>query len=484
MEIDELKSIKSLGEESTYKFLGVLENSKQEDKLVLENASKEYLRRLAIIWSSPLSDHSRVVATNQYALPVLSYLMWTQTWPLAQLQQVDREARKIIVQFGGKHPQGSTAILYMSRKCGGRGLRSVETTYKDIKIKAAMKLYHNPDPSMEAVRLFEEKAVRGGRHSAIKDARRYAEELGLHLKLEYPEPMCVTDDGKEVNGKKVKGCIAKVRQEEVRAKVKEEKWQGKMICNRWEDVHLEQGDCFAWLSCWKAAPTQVVVSIQELYEQLLSTKVFYHRKVGTSGSGEEKCRMCGKATESVPHILAGCGALAQTLYLARHNNALKILFFQVIRALDLVTSEVPWFSKIQPKPMYENERAIAYWDIPLYADNTHVKANRIDATIVAKENKKVSVIEMSCPWVENREEKDAEKTTKYGPLRWELEQRYPEYRVKQFNIIVDVLGGYSRDVRKALKELVGDKSDTIALQIQKSVITSSLNIARRFKLLK
>ena len=91
--------------------------------------------------------------------------------------------------------------------------------------------------------------------------------------------------------------------------------------------------------------------------------------------------MCGKATESVPHILAGCGALAQTLYLARHNN--------VIRALDLVTSEVPWFSKTQPKPMYENERAIAYWDIPLYADNTHVKANRIDATIVDKENKKV-----------------------------------------------------------------------------------------------
>ena len=62
--------------------------------------------------------------------------------------------------------------------------------------------------------------------------------------------------------------------------------------------------------------------------------------------------------------------------------------------------------------------------------------------------------------------------------------RYLEYRVTQFNIIVDVLGRYSRDVRKALKELMGDKSDTIALKIQKSVITSSLNIARRFKLLK
>ena len=59
MEIDGLKLIKSLGEESTYKFVGVLENYKQEDKLVIENASKEYLRHSAIIWSSPLSDHSK-----------------------------------------------------------------------------------------------------------------------------------------------------------------------------------------------------------------------------------------------------------------------------------------------------------------------------------------------------------------------------------------------------------------------------------------
>jgi len=40
MEIDELMSIKSLEEESTCQFLGVLENSKQ----ALESALKEYLR--------------------------------------------------------------------------------------------------------------------------------------------------------------------------------------------------------------------------------------------------------------------------------------------------------------------------------------------------------------------------------------------------------------------------------------------------------
>ena len=97
----DLKPIKSLDQHNTYKFLGVFENTKQEDKQVLEAAAKTYLQRLSIIWSSPLSDHAKVAASNQYALPVRTYLMWTQTWPLANIQQLDREGRKTIVENGG-----------------------------------------------------------------------------------------------------------------------------------------------------------------------------------------------------------------------------------------------------------------------------------------------------------------------------------------------------------------------------------------------
>ena len=115
MKIADLKPIKSLDQHNTYKFLGVFENTKQEDKQVLEAAAKTYLQWLSIIWSSPLSDHAKVVASNQYALPVLTYLMWTQTWPIANIQQLDREGRTIIVENGGNYPKVSTAILYMSR---------------------------------------------------------------------------------------------------------------------------------------------------------------------------------------------------------------------------------------------------------------------------------------------------------------------------------------------------------------------------------
>ena len=95
------------------------------------------------------------------------------------------------------------------------------------------------------------------------------------------------------------------------------------------------------------------------------------------------------------HILSGGSALAQTKYLQRHNSAFKILFFEVLRSLDLITKVEPWFSQVTPKLLYENEHVTAFWDVSLFADTTQVKANRIDATVIDKTSKQVRVIEMS-----------------------------------------------------------------------------------------
>ena len=65
---------------------------------------------------------------------------------------------------------------------------------------------------------------------------------------------------------------------------------------------------------------------------------------------------------------------------------------------------------------------------------------RVDARIVNNRDKQVIALEMSCPWVSNRDKKTFEKTMKYAPLRWELRQRYPGYEINQCNIILDVLG--------------------------------------------
>ena len=110
--------VQPMEKDSQYNFLGILENVRQEEKRTLECARKTYLQRLSVIWSIPLSDAHREVASDQCALAILKYPMWTQHWPLTELRRIDREARKIIVTKGRKHPGSLTALLYVSRKKG------------------------------------------------------------------------------------------------------------------------------------------------------------------------------------------------------------------------------------------------------------------------------------------------------------------------------------------------------------------------------
>ena len=141
-------------------------------------------------------------------------------------------------------------------------------------------------------------------------------------------------------------------------------------------------------------------------------------------------------------MLAGCSALAQSKYLERHNAALKALFFEMTRNLRLIIDSVPpWYSCAVSTPVYESSEALAFWDVPVYAENTIVKANKVDARFVDHKNKKVWAVEMSCPWMSE------EKKVKYGPLRFKLKKQYPGFDVEQCNISTDGLGGMVKGCR-------------------------------------
>ena len=92
-------------------------------------------------------------------------------------------------------------------------------------------------------------------------------------------------------------------------------------------------------------------------------------------------------------------------------------------------------------------------------------------------------VEMSCQWINNREKKDDEKTLKYDPFSWELKQQFPGYRVEQYNVIIDVLGGWSRDLDTTMRKMLGPRGRDVLLSMQRAVIFSTLNIARTFKVI-
>ena len=89
----------------------------------------------------------------------------------------------------------------------------------------------------------------------------------------------------------------------------------------------------------------------------------------------------------------------------------------------------------------------------------------MEARIVNNKEKQVVTLEMSCPWVSNRDKRTSEKTMKYAPLRWELKQRYPGYEINQCNIIIDVLGGGSKDLDVTLQKLVGSKAKGVCRHV-------------------
>ena len=61
-------------------------------------------------------------------------------------------------------------------------------------------------------------------------------------------------------------------------------------------------------------------------------------------------------------------------------------------------SKVPsWYSPIQPKPLYEIASVKAFWDVVVFAENTEVRANRVDVRIFNHETRYVKALEMSCP---------------------------------------------------------------------------------------
>ena len=125
------------------------------------------------------------------------------------------------------------------------------------------------------------------------------------------------------------------------------------------------------------------------------------------------CRLCGKATESVAHILSGCRALAQSKYLYRHDSAFKVLFYEMLH--DLGHTDETWYSPAKQKSAYESDDVQAYWDVSVFENHEEVRCNRVDARIVNHKTKRVITLEMSCPWVQNREKTNEEKTLKYSP---------------------------------------------------------------------
>ena len=87
-------------------------------------------------------------------------------------------------KLGAKHTNIMNSVMYLPRGRGGRGLRSLEVTYKEIKIKVAVELLNDEgDERMKLVRQFHFNKMDTASYSLFKSSKLYAQELDLQLEI-------------------------------------------------------------------------------------------------------------------------------------------------------------------------------------------------------------------------------------------------------------------------------------------------------------
>ena len=91
---------------------------------------------------------------------------------------------------------------------------------------------------------------------------------------------------------------------------------------------------------------------------------------------------------------------------------------------------------------------------------------------------------MTVPWTSNRKEKVKYKEDKYVNIQQNLKFENPEYDVDQITIVMDVFGGYGKDLVDNIRKVIKDSKTvkSIITNMQKSVISSAANLSRTFKI--
>ena len=126
MELPNHERIRTLEENKTYKYLGILEADTIKQVQMKNPIRKEYLRRTRKLLEIKLSSRNLIKGIDTWAVPLVRYsrpfLMWTRE----DLKQMDQRTRKLMTMHKALHTRDDVDRLYVYRKQGGRGLASIE----------------------------------------------------------------------------------------------------------------------------------------------------------------------------------------------------------------------------------------------------------------------------------------------------------------------------------------------------------------------
>ena len=429
IELPNDKKIRSLEQDDSYKYLGILQSNEIQRKEMKDKVGKEYKRRIRKILESKLNGGNIIKAINTWAIPILRYSAAFLDWTINDLQEMDRRTRKLMTMHNALHPRSNVDRLYIPRGEGGRGLLNVEDTVNLAKLRL-----------QEYVKMSDERLVSAAR--GADEATNW--EAAVESKHEFKKR---TKHERQSN------------------------WKAKILHGQFirQTEHLADEQQWLWVKdgTLKRETESLIMAAQE---QAIRTNLIKAKIDKTQQ--ESKCRICGQSDESVSHILSECSKMAQKEYKRRHDWVGKKVHWEVSKQCGFVVKE-KWYEH-EPNAVSENNDFHILWDFEVHTDH-EIEARRPDMIVTDKKNNICKIIDFAVPFDSRVDSKEVEKIEKYQDLARELRKIWNK-KVKVIPIIIGALGTTPKLLRKRLEDI---DIDTKIVELQKSAILYSARILRK-----
>ena len=393
--------LRALGEEESYRYLGVLESDHVLHKESKVRLKAEYIRRVKKCLKSKLNGGNMIKAINTWAVSLMRYSAGIVEWTKEDLDVTDRRTRKLMTMHGMLHPRSNVSRLYLPRSEGGRGLLSVADS---VNIERRSLHCH----------------VRRTEESLLKVAQRYTR-------------------ADEVGSKEYK----RERKEE-----RHQDWRNKPLHGRFlrctEEVASSKS--WNWLKSGELKKeTEGLITAAQ--DQSLRTNVMKARIEKANVS--PMCRMCNKAEETVFHIVSECSKMAQTEYKGRHDKLAKVIHWDLCKKYG-VKVLAKWYDHV-PEKVVENDQVKILWDFNIQTDHV-IQHRRPDVVLLDKTKKMCHLIDIAVPGDTRVASKEMEKIEKYQDLARELRKIW-QVKVKVVPVVVGALGTIPKALGKHLDEI-------------------------------
>ena len=421
MELPNQTEMRALGEQDSYKYLGVLEADTIKATEMKERIGKEYLRRTRKLLETKLYSRNLIKGINTWAVSLVRYSGPFIEWTKEELRQLDQKTRKLMTMHNALHPKDDVDRLYVKRKDGGRGLSSIEDCVNDAKKELEKYIMQNTERIIMATRT--EK-------------------------------------------------INKTENRETWNKTRKEKWEEKQLHGRFIRMTKDENNENTWTWMRKGHLSRETESlITAAQDNSIRTN---HIKARIDKTQENsKCRLCGQRDETINHIVSECSKLAQKEYKNRHDQVGRAVHWELCKQLHLEHTD-KWY-KHKPATVLENENHKILWDMDIQTDKP-IQARRPDVIIINKKEKFCQIVDFAVPADHRINIKEKEKRSKYTELARELKGIWMMKKIKIVPIIVGALGTIPKNFEKRMGE-IGIRG--ITGKIQRITIMKTAEILRK-----